>query len=140
MSNISAFFAQNAVTNTTEDFIVSERFQEDGKPIAWKLKAITEDENDTLRKGATKRAKGKPGQQSSSEIDQTEYQSKLVVACVVEPNLKDAELQKSYGVLGSESLIRKMLLAGEYTNLLLKVTEINGFDKDINSLVEEAKN
>lgn len=140
MSDISAFLAGNVATETTEEVVVSERFKDkEGKPVAWVLRSITEEENDAIRKSATKRNKGKGGQQVS-EIDQTDYLSKMAVASVAFPNLKDAELQKSYGVLGAESLIRKMLLAGEYANLLLKVQEINGFDKDINDLVEEAKN
>jgi len=140
MSNLNAFFAQNAVVKTTEDFIVSERFRdESGKPIAWKLQSISEDENEALRKAVTKRVKGRGGQYTM-EIDNTEYLTKLITASVAFPDLKDVELQNSYNVRGAESLIRKMLLSGEYANLLLKVQEINGYDKDVNDLIEEAKN
>ncbi|MNC83125.1 Phage XkdN-like protein [compost metagenome] len=59
---------------------------------------------------------------------------------VVYPDLKDAELQKSYGVLGADQLLRKMLLPGEYATLLQKVQSINGFDKDVNELADEVKN
>lgn len=139
MNNLSSFFAQNADTETTIEFVVSERFKDkDGKPVPWQIRAITEDENDAIRRSSTKKVKGKSGQQFS-EIDQTEYVAKLVSSSIIFPDLKNAELQKSYGVLGAESLLRKMLLSGEYANLMLKVQEINGFDKDINDLVEEAK-
>ncbi|MGG1555002.1 phage tail assembly chaperone [Paenibacillus ferrarius] len=140
MSDLSVFFASNVATETAEEVIVSDRFKDkEGNPVPWVVRSLTEEENDVIRKSATKRSKGKGGQQVT-ETDQTEYLSKLAVASVKFPNLKDAELQKSYGVLGAESLIRKMLLAGEYANLLLKVQEINGFDKDMNDLVDEAKN
>nr|WP_307860498.1 hypothetical protein [Paenibacillus cisolokensis] len=33
-----------------------------------------------------------------------------------------------------------MLLAGEYATLIQKVQEINGFDKDLESRIEEVKN
>ncbi|MNN89462.1 Phage XkdN-like protein [compost metagenome] len=56
------------------------------------------------------------------------------------PDLKNAELQKSYGVMGAEALLHKMLLPGEYANLVQKVQELNGFDADMNELVEEVKN
>lgn len=139
MSDISLFFANNVSTETIEEVIVSERFKDkEGKPVPWVLHSITEEENDVIRKSATKRNKVKG--QIVTEIDQTEYIAKLAVASVSFPNLKDAELQKSYGVLGAEALIKKMLLSGEYAQLLLKVQEINGFDQDINGLVEEAKN
>ncbi|RTE09303.1 phage tail assembly chaperone [Paenibacillus whitsoniae] len=140
MSEMSVFLAGNVAVETTEEFVVSERFKDsEGRPVAWVLRSITEEDNDAIRKSATKRSKSKGGQQVA-EVDQTDYLSKLAVACVKFPNLKDADLQKSYSVLGAETLIRKMLLAGEYANLLLKVQEINGFDKDMNDLVDEAKN
>ncbi|GAA4828039.1 phage portal protein [Paenibacillus vulneris] len=139
MSDLSAFYAQN-VSDLTEEFAVSERFKDkDGRPIPWKLRSMTEDENEAIRQSATKRLKVKNGI-SVPETNPTEYLTKLAVASVIFPNLKDADLQKSYGVLGAENLLRKMLLPGEYAALVEKVQEINGFDKDINELVEEVKN
>lgn len=139
MSDLSVFYAQN-VSGLTEDLIVSERFKDkDGKPVPWKLRSMTEEENESIRKSATKRVQAKRGM-ATQETDPTEYMVKLAVASVVYPNLKDAELQKSYGVMGSENLLRKMLLAGEYAALIEKIQELNAFDKNMNELVEEAKN
>jgi hypothetical protein len=140
MSDFSAFFAQNAAVETTEDFVVSPRFKDkDGKAIPWKLRSITEEENKELRKAATKRTKGKYGQ-FTSEMDANEYMAKMVVASVSYPDLKNAELQKSYGVLGSEILLRKMLLPGEFSALSEQVQTLNGFDQDINEQISEVKN
>ncbi|MBP1990209.1 phage tail assembly chaperone [Paenibacillus eucommiae] len=140
MSDLQAFYAQNVELDMTEDIIISERFKgKEGKPLAWKLRSMNEAENEECRKAATKRIKGKNGQQIP-ETSAEEYMAKLAVASVVYPNLKDAELQKSYGVLGAESLLRKMLLPGEYSTLVQKVQELNGFDREMNELVEEAKN
>lgn len=140
MSDLQAFFAQNVKADITEDVVVSVRFKDkENKPLPWKLRSMTEAENEEIRKSATKRVKGKNGAYTS-ETDPTEYLAKLVVSSVLFPNLKDQELQNSYGVRGADSLLRKMLLPGEYAGLVQKVQEINGFDKDINSLVEEVKN
>ncbi|MBB6733185.1 phage tail assembly chaperone [Cohnella zeiphila] len=140
MSDLSAFFAENAAGDVTETLVVSERFQDrDGHPVPWKLRSITAAEDEECRKAATRRVKGKGGQYTT-ETSTEEYLAKMAVACVVFPNLKDAELQKSYGVLGAENLLRKMLRAGEYVNLIQKVQEINGYDKDMNELVDEVKN
>jgi hypothetical protein len=140
MSELSAFYAQNAAVETTEDFVVSPRFKDkDGKAIPWKLRSITEEENKELRKAATKRTKGKYGQ-FTSEMDANEYMAKMVVASVSYPDLKNAELQKSYGVLGSEILLRKMLLPGEFSALSEQVQTLNGFDQDINEQIAEVKN
>ncbi|MBB6633561.1 phage tail assembly chaperone [Cohnella thailandensis] len=140
MSDLSAFFAQNAAADSTEEFIVSDRFKgKDGLPISWQLRSISAAEDEECRKAATKRNKGKGGQ-TVTEISTEEYLAKVAVACIVYPNLKDAELQKSYGVIGADSLLRKMLLAGEYVGLVQKVQELNGYDKDMSELVDEVKN
>ncbi|MGN7381413.1 Phage XkdN-like protein [Chlamydia abortus] len=140
MSDLSMFYAQNALADLTEEVVVSTRFRDaNGKAIAWKLKSMTEEENEQCRKAATKRVKGKNGAYTP-EINSDEYVAKLAVASVVYPNLNDDKLQKSYGVLGAESLLRKMLLPGEYATLVQKVQEINGFDKDLNEMVDEVKN
>ncbi|MBU9707136.1 phage portal protein [Paenibacillus sp. AK121] len=140
MSDLTLFYAQNVDSEITEDVAISPRFKDkEGKPVKWVIRSIPETENSVLRKESTKKVKGKNGIYSN-EFDSEAYLSKMVVAAVVYPNLKDAELQKSYGVLGAESLIKKMLLSGEYSTLLDKVQSLSGYDRDMNELVDEVKN
>ncbi|MFD1179205.1 phage portal protein [Paenibacillus puldeungensis] len=137
--SLSAFFAQNVEQEITEEVVVSDRFKgEDGAPIPWKMRSMTEGENETIRKSSQRKIKEKGN--VTFDINTEEYLTKLIVASVVYPDLKDAELQKSYGVLGAEQLVKKMLLAGEYATLLGKVQEINGFDKSVNDYADEVKN
>ena len=140
MSTLSYFFAQHAEANTEMPFVVSSRFKnEEGEPVPWTLRSMSEVENEQCRKAATKQVKGKGGV-VTPEIDFNEYTAKLIVASVVYPDLKNSELQQSYGVMGAESLLRKMLLPGEYTALLQQVQTLNGFNQDMNDLVNEVKN
>lgn len=140
MSDFSAFFAQNVTAEVTEEVLVSPRFKDkSGKPIPWIIRSMTENENEEIRKASTKRVKGRNGQYST-EINSAEYLAKLAVSSVTYPQLKDAELQKSYGVMGAEVLLQKMLFPGEYATLVQKVQELNGFDTDVNELVDEVKN
>jgi hypothetical protein len=140
MSDLSLFFAGNAATPETEDFVVSDRFKDkEGKPVPWQIKPISEEENGAIRTSATRKVKAKNGMQVP-ETNTGEYLAKLAAACVVFPNLNDAELQKSYGVRGADAVVRKMLLSGEYASLIGKIQEINGFDKDVNELADEVKN
>lgn len=78
--------------------------------------------------------------QTEVETDRSLYVSRLLVTCCVEPNFKDADLQARFGVMGAEALAEKLLSPGQYSNLLIAVQELNGFDEDINNLVDEAKN
>ncbi|MNO82318.1 Phage XkdN-like protein [compost metagenome] len=139
MGNLSLFFAQNVVSELTEEVIISNRFKDkDSKAIPWILRSMTEEENEAIRKSSQRKIKEKGVVTIDTNSD--EYLAKLVVTSVVYPDLKDAELQKSYGVLGADQLLRKMLLPGEYATLLQKVQSINGFDKDVNELADEVKN
>ncbi len=139
MSGLSAFLMQNAKQIENMKVAVSNRFtEEDGSPVLWEIRALPETENEALRKSCTKIVKNK--YMETEKTDFNLYTGKLVVACVVYPDLNDASLQDSYGVLGADMLIKKMLTAGEYATLLEKVQEINGYDKDMTELKDEAKN
>ena len=74
------------------------------------------------------------------EIDTNKYIGLLACTCTVFPNLNDAQLQNSYGVMCADELLKAMLLPGEYADYLMKVQEICGFDKSTQELVDEAKN
>ena len=141
MSNFTAFMAGNANNVENVKYVASKRFVENKKPIEWELKAIGSDLDEAIRKECTKKVpiNGKRGQYTQ-ETDTDKYIAKMCVNCIVYPNLNDAELQDSYGVMGAEELLKKMLLPGEYTELKAKVMEVNGYDMSMEELVDEAKN
>ena len=142
MSDFSMFMAGNATQDEVVEYVVSKRFKgKNGKPVAWKIKAIDSDLDEAIKKECTKRVPiaGKRGQYNQ-ETDTDKYIGKLCVACTVFPNLNDAELQDSYGVKNADSLLKKMLKPGEYTEYKAKVMEVNGYDMSMEELVDEAKN
>ena len=142
MGNLSAFLAQNAIQVENIKHVVSKRFvDEEGNPIPWEIQCITSSEDEALRKACTKKVQvpGKKGQ-FTQETDYNLYLGKLAARCTVFPNLNDAELQNSYGVMGEDSLLKVMLKPGEYADYLAKIQEINGFDVTFEEAVDEAKN
>lgn len=142
MSNLSAFLAQNAVKVENAKHVASKRFlDKDGQPIPWEIACITSTEDEALRKACTKRVPvpGKRGQ-FTQETDYNLYLGKLAARCTTFPKLDDAELQNSYGVMGSDALLKTMLTPGEYADYLTKVQEVNGFEVTFEELVEEVKN
>ena len=126
----------NPVQPQNEKVVVSKRFVEDGKPVPWEVRPILQDENDRLMKKYTKKDK----KTNTESFDRQGYITELTASAVVFPDLKNAELQKAYGVMGEAELIKKMLLVGEFATLTQKVQALSGLDEDINDLVEEAKN
>lgn len=134
MSSLNAFLHPEEVGN--QEVIVSERFKENGKPVPFVIRPITQTENEVLIKQSTKKSK----KNEQGEFDRVAYQQALVAAAVVEPDLENAELQKAYGVLGAPKLLAKMLYIGEFALLMEAVQKLSGLDADINDEVEEAKN
>lgn len=133
MASLSAFLHPEQAEN--KEVIVSERFKENGKPVPFVIRPITQDENGELLKKYRKVDK-KTGNETFNRVA---YNHALTALAVVEPDLNNAELQKAWGVLGSEKLLTKMLYVGEFANLLEAVQDLSGLDQDINDDIEEAK-
>jgi hypothetical protein len=133
MGSLNAFLHPVQVEN--KKVIISNRFQEEGKPVPFVIRPVSQEENKQLIKKYTKRDK-----KGAESFDRAEYVSALTAIAVVFPDLENAELQKAYGVLGDSSLLQKMLYVGEYATLAQEVQELSGLDKDINDEIEEAKN
>ena len=134
MASLSAFLHPEQAEN--KEVLVSERFKENGKPVPFVIRPITQDENGELLKKYRKVDK-KTGNETFNRVA---YNHALTALAVVEPDLNNAELQKAWGVLGPEKLLAKMLYVGEFANLLEAVQELSGLDQDVNDDIEEAKN
>lgn len=138
--DLSSFFRENAVKTEEVKYVVSTRFvDKNKKPVEWILRPVSSQTDEDLRKQSTITKKNMSGQ-SQLELDVNKYIGLLAVACTVYPNLNDENLQNSYAVMGADSLLKKMLLPGEYANYLLKVQEICGFDQKIDNMIKQAKN
>jgi hypothetical protein len=133
MGSLNAFLHPVQVEN--KEVIISNRFMEDGKPVPFVIRPITEKENGQLMRKYTKRDKS-----GREVLDRTEYAHALVASAVVFPDLANAELQKEYKVLGETSLLIEMLNIGEFAMLSQVVSELSGLDRDINKDVDEVKN
>jgi len=142
MGNLSGFLSQNALKVENVKHIASKRFvDENNHPISWEIRCINSTEDENLRKSCTKRilVPGKRNQYTQ-ETDFNLYLGKLAASCTVYPNLDDAELQNSYGAMGADSLLKKMLTPGEYADYLAVIQRVNGFEVSFEESVEQAKN
>lgn len=134
MSKLSAFL--NPGKTESIKVVVSKRFKdESGKPVEWELVPRTTKEAQMLSKSCEKRDR-----KGNISIDNISYQNKLICSCIVFPDLKSAELQEAFNVIGEEELLTTMLYPGEYAGLREKIYELCGLDDDINDDIEEAKN
>lgn len=126
MSVLSAFL--HPVTSTEEkEVVISKRFVDDkGNPVPFKIMAITQEENDALVKAATK-VEIKNGRRVEY-LDSVDYARRLVVASTVSPDFSSKEMCDAYGVVSPLMVPGKMLLIGEYNQLMSEITSLSGLD------------
>lgn len=111
-----------------------------GIPFPFVIQPIGQVENKAIKKACTETYTDKKTGQRITDTDVDKYNNRLITACCIEPNFKDAAWQEQAGVRGEDALIEKVLKPGEYIDLLIAVQEACGFDTDINQKIEEAKN
>ena len=142
MSNFSKFMKANKIQKQNVFHAVTKSLvDENGEPLMWELKPLTTKENEAIREACTidVPVKGKPNMYRP-KTDMGKYQTKLMCAAIVSPDLNNAELQNSYGVMSAEDLLKEMVDdPAEYTDLMVFVQQISGF-KTLQDEVEEAKN
>lgn len=135
MSRLSAFLHPVPVQQEKE-VVISDRFvDENGNVVPFKIRALTQEENEALVKRSRhmRRIDG----QWQEKLDNMELSRRTVVAATVEPDFSSQEMCDAYGVLDPLMVPGKMLLSGEYARLMQEITDLSGFDADIG---EEAKN
>ena len=135
-----AFLKTNKIEKQNEFIPVSQAFQdENGNTILWEVRQLTNEEMKYIKKTCVKQIKDKRGN-VTVETDSDKMMCLMAAMSTVYPDLKNAELQGSYGVYGETALLEAMLSAGELLVYEQEVNRINGFDVSLDDKVEEAKN
>lgn len=142
MSGISLYLKKNKVEREAITLYPTESLKdENGNRVPFVFRAITTDENNRISDECTRQVQipGKKNQYRS-EFNRAAYQNKFVAACCVEPELRNAELQDSYGVKTPEALITAIIdNPGEFAELFGELAKLCGFTSDEDK-VEEVKN
>lgn len=134
MSKLSAFL-HPVTTQEEKEVVISNRFQDEkGNPVPFKIRALSQEENDKIIKAATRQIKvnGQP----LEKLDSADYNRRVVVAGTVEPDFQSKEMCDAYGVLDPLQVPGKMLFAGEFSQLNRAIAALSGF----NSVEEDLKN
>ena len=136
MSKLSAFL--HPVTAQEEkEVVISKRFVDgQGNPVPFRIRSLTQEENDRITKQATRQVKvnGQPVE----KLDNADFSRRMVVAATVEPDFSSKEMCDAYGVLDPLLVPGTMLLSGEYGRLMTEITQLSGFGDD--TAEDEAKN
>ncbi|WP_312281680.1 phage tail assembly chaperone [Oscillibacter sp.] len=135
MSSLEAFL-HPVQAQETKEIIISNRFQQDGKPVPFVIRALSEEENQKIRESCTRKTRNRAGN-ISSEFNANAFSVKMLIAGTVTPDFNSTELCSAYGTMDPMEVPGRMLLAGEYGRLSDAIAELSGFDDDIE---EQAKN
>lgn len=135
MSTLQDFLNANPVDGLTDEVVVSPRFKDkDGNPLKFKIKAMTNKTFDELRKRHTH------GKGRKAEFDSSGFNNSVVIEHTIDPDFKDAASIQKLGCATPEEYLSRVLLPGEVATLAQKISELSGFDIDMESLVDEVKN
>lgn len=125
-------------------FVVSDRFidKETGKPAEWTLAQIGPDRSEKIQEQCMIDIRDPETKQIARQLDNIKYVNALTVETIVEPNLRDPDIQEAYGTTGSAvSTLNAMLSIPEKNRLLQKTVEIYNLDQDIlGEEIEDVKN
>lgn len=142
MSRYAAFMAGNARKTKNKRVVISKRMTDPqtGQPAEWEIRLLTAGENEEIQRRCMVNVPV-PGQNGvyDRQLDHQSYVGEMAAACVVHPELNDAELQDSYGVKSARALLWAMLEPKEYLLLVSEVTALGAMET-LGSLVDEAKN
>lgn len=141
IDTLKGFLKQNAKIVTEVEYVASKRFtDENGAPIVWRIRVLTNKELEKLRDKFTKKV-FEPGTRKSEEhFNVKDFTDELVTRTVAFPTLDDIDLQNSWGVSSEIDLVKAMLNGGEYTDLTRAIQEANGFETGFEDKVKEVKN
>ncbi len=92
-----------------------------GEPVIFKLKALPYGRADEI---------------TSGEVPEGDLNVHIILAGVIEPDLKNKSLQEKYGAATPAELVKKLLLAGEINAIAREIERLSGFRTEV---LEEIK-
>lgn len=131
MSEFEKFMKKNKKEKANIKYAATKSLcDENGNPLKWELKPLTSSDAEKIREACTE----------DGRLKFWKYRTRVITACVVCPDLSDAELQDSYGVVSEEALLKAMVDdVNEYDKLFNKIDSISDTET-LSEKVEEAKN
>lgn len=140
MSVLKDFLIENAdVASKEVEVAISSRFKDkEGNLLKFKIRPMNGDEFGKYQKQCT--SFNMVGKKRETNFDSGKFNNLCIVNHCIDPDFKDSSFIKQLGVQTPEQAVGKVLLAGEIVELGNQITQISGFDVDINEEIENAKN
>ena len=128
MSRLHAFL--NPVVRSKEkEVVISDRFvDENGELMTFKIRALTQEENEAITRKATHTRMVNGHMQDY--IDHVDFTRRTVVLATLDPDFSSKEACDACGVMDPLDVPSKMLFSGEFNRLAKEITELSGLSLD----------
>ena len=137
VDKLMAIDAGKIVENPTEEMEITRLSKMLGEPFIIKLQAVHPQRYTEIQSMAV--SLNKIG--GINNIDIYKQNTHMILASLVEPNIKDRKLLDHFKVATPVDLIGKLFLAGEIDTINKKINELSGFsDEEFNKIKDEIKN
>ena len=141
IKNMRAFYRDAVEVNKTVFYQASKRIKdENGEPVFWELKVLSYDDIKATIEKQTRTVPNKLTGKGEKETNMNQAMIDMVLQAVVFPNLNDAELQDSWGVVGAEAVLKELLTAGEIADLIEAVNAAAGYKSELADKIKTVKN
>lgn len=126
MSKLSAFL--NPIkTSIEKEVIISDRFvDESGQLVPFKIRALTQEENDALIRAAT--TTEIVNGVAVEHLDSVDYARRTIVAATIDPDFSAKETCDRFGTPDPKLVPGRMLFTGEYNRLMKEISALNQMD------------
>lgn len=101
------------------------------QPFIVKFMAITPDEEDEIQKDCMTITK------DEVQLESAEMKYRTLGACLIDPDIKNKDLQKKFKAANYMEFLKTMFLPGEVSSIYDEIQKISGYGKD---KVKEVKN
>ncbi len=140
--DMKSFLKENAIPVENVEYVASKRFVDaEKKPVPWQLRPLTSEEFEAILDRAKKKVPSPENPRILTTVtDHSKVKNELLLAAIVEPNLKREDLQNSWGTVGELDTLRAMLLPGEIEDLTNVIQQISGFEVGMEEKIKTVKN
>lgn len=134
MSNLNAFL-KPAYTEKKIEVIVGDRFNdEEGNPVPIVMKSLTQAQLNQIAKASTHERK--IGGKVVQEVDANEHLNRCLIESIIDPDMKNRELCRSYGTEDPIELPTKMFFIDEFEKLAKAFAKLNGIKQDEEGMLD----
>lgn len=135
--SLQDFLNANPIDGLTDEVVISDRFKDaNGALLKFKIRVANSEELGNYRKKSMK----VDAKKKTVEVDSAQLTQDIVINHTIYPNFKDAQSLQKLGCTTPSQYLTKVLLPGEIEQLALSIQRLSGYDKEMDELVDEAKN